>query len=184
MQTGFVIWVNGKGVMVDPPPHSSLLLKMMGIPPRLIDTLILTHCHADHDAGTLQKVLEEGQVTIMATATVIGSFVRKYSALTGISQPMMRELFKFRPVRVGAFMPYRSAHFRFFYALHAIPCTGFEVHLGGESMVYSADTFNDPAGIKKMFEAGVMTAGRRDALINFPWYHSVRAPRCTGVAHA
>jgi len=77
-QTGFVIWINGKGVMVDPPPHSSLLLRMMGIPPRLIDTLILTHCHADHDAGTLQKVLEEGQVTIMATKTVIGSFVAKY----------------------------------------------------------------------------------------------------------
>lgn len=171
--TGFVIWINGKGVMVDPPPHSSLLLRMMGIPPRLIDTLVLTHCHADHDAGTLQKVLEEGQVTIMATKTVMGSFVKKYASLMGVPASMFRELFKFRPVRIGAFMPYRSAHFRFFYSLHAIPCTGFEVHLGGESVVYSADTLNQPESIQKMFEAGVMTAGRRDALINFPWYHSV-----------
>ena len=81
---------------------------MMGIPPRLIDTIVLTHCHADHDAGTLQKVLEEGQVTIMATPTIIGSFVVKYSALTGIEEAMLRQLFRFRPVRIGAFMPVRD----------------------------------------------------------------------------
>lgn len=94
--------------MVDPPPNSSVLLQMMGIPPRLIDTIVLTHCHADHDAGTLQKVLEEGQVTIMATPTIIGSFVVKYSALTGIEEAMLRQLFRFRPVRIGAFMPVRD----------------------------------------------------------------------------
>uniref|UniRef100_A0A6T6Y1R5 Cyclic nucleotide-binding domain-containing protein n=1 Tax=Bicosoecida sp. CB-2014 TaxID=1486930 RepID=A0A6T6Y1R5_9STRA len=171
--TGFVIWVNGQGVMVDPPPNSGVLLDMMGIPPRLIDTLVLTHCHADHDAGTLQKVLEEGQVTLMTTPTIVGSFSRKYSALTGIPVEMMNELFRFRPVRVGERMPVRGAHFRFFYSLHAVPCVGFEVFLGGKSIVYSADTFNDPAGIAKMHEAGVLSEGRRDALINFPWHHTV-----------
>lgn len=112
LQTGFVLWINGQGVMVDPPPNSSVLLQMMGIPPRLIDTIVLTHCHADHDAGTLQKVLEEGQVTIMATPTIIGSFVVKYSALTGIEEAMLRQLFRFRPVRIGAFMPVRDTFAR------------------------------------------------------------------------
>lgn len=171
--TGFVIWVNGQGVMVDPPPNSGVLLQMMGIPPRLIDTLVLTHCHADHDAGTLQKVLEEGQVTLMTTPTIVGSFSRKYSALTGIPVTMMKELFRFRAVRVGEMMPVRGAHFRFFYSLHAVPCVGFEVFLGGKSIVYSADTFNDPEGVNKMYEAGVLSAGRRDALLNFPWHDTV-----------
>jgi glyoxylase-like metal-dependent hydrolase (beta-lactamase superfamily II) len=40
--------------MVDPPPHSSELLLQAGIEPKAITATILTHCHADHDAGTFQ----------------------------------------------------------------------------------------------------------------------------------
>ena len=54
--TGFVVWMNRRGIMVDPPPHSGTHLKKHGINPRLIKGVILTHCHADHDAGTFQKV--------------------------------------------------------------------------------------------------------------------------------
>jgi hypothetical protein len=50
-----VIWMNRRGVMVDPPPHSSFLLQRYGIHPRLIKAVVLTHCHADHDAGTLGR---------------------------------------------------------------------------------------------------------------------------------
>ena len=49
--TGFVIWMNGRGVIVDPPPFANEMLQ--GVPVRSIDTLIITHCHADHDAGAL-----------------------------------------------------------------------------------------------------------------------------------
>jgi len=38
--------------------------------------ILVTHCHADHDAGTFQKILEEGKVTIYATETVMMSFLR------------------------------------------------------------------------------------------------------------
>jgi glyoxylase-like metal-dependent hydrolase (beta-lactamase superfamily II) len=55
--TGFIIWVYGKGIMIDPPPFSSQYLKKMGIPSVLICAIILTHCHADHDAGTFNKIL-------------------------------------------------------------------------------------------------------------------------------
>ena len=57
--TGVVIWVNGRGIMVDPPPGSSQALEKLSIPPRFIEGIILTHCHADHDAGTFQKILKE-----------------------------------------------------------------------------------------------------------------------------
>ena len=59
--TGFVLWMNRRGIMVDPPPHSGALLKRHGISARLMRGVILTHCHADHDAGTFQKILEEGK---------------------------------------------------------------------------------------------------------------------------
>ena len=38
--------------MVDPPPFSSTCLKKLGIPSAIIMAIIITHCHADHDAGT------------------------------------------------------------------------------------------------------------------------------------
>ena len=53
--SGLIIWVNGKGVMIDPPPFSQYALDYYGVSPNLIDKIIITHCHADHDAGVLQK---------------------------------------------------------------------------------------------------------------------------------
>jgi ribonuclease BN (tRNA processing enzyme) len=50
--SGYIIWVNGRGVMVDPPPYSTLLLRKMGVPSSFIKWVIVSHTHADHDAGT------------------------------------------------------------------------------------------------------------------------------------
>lgn len=41
--------------------------------PSLIAGVIVTHCHADHDAGTFQKVLLDGQVNIISTRWATGS---------------------------------------------------------------------------------------------------------------
>lgn len=58
--TGVLVWIYGKGIMVDPPPFSMQYLKKVGIQSNLIRAVIITHCHADHDAGTFHKILEEG----------------------------------------------------------------------------------------------------------------------------
>lgn len=50
--------------MVDPPPFSSQFLKKLGIPSILIEWIIISHCHADHDAGTFQKILEATRVEV------------------------------------------------------------------------------------------------------------------------
>jgi glyoxylase-like metal-dependent hydrolase (beta-lactamase superfamily II) len=47
--SGYVLWVNRRGVMIDPPPHSSTILEQNQIHPSVIDAVIVTHCHA----GTL-----------------------------------------------------------------------------------------------------------------------------------
>ena len=51
--------------MVDPPPFSSQFLKKLGIPSILIEWIIISHCHADHDAGTFQKILEATRVEVI-----------------------------------------------------------------------------------------------------------------------
>jgi CRP-like cAMP-binding protein len=171
--TGFVLWMNRRGIMVDPPPHSGAILKQHGIPPRLIQGVIVTHCHADHDAGTFQKILEEGKVMLYTTPVILGSFLRKYSAISGLAPEFLEQLFDYREVIIGERMSVYGGYIEFHASLHSIPCVGFSAFCNGKSMIYSGDTFNDPAGIDGLCEKGVLSPGRRDTLKNFPWDRTV-----------
>jgi len=167
--SGFVIWINGQGIMVDPPPFSGELLKKSGIQPKLITATILTHCHADHDAGTIQKVITEDKVTLMTTKTIFNSLLRKYAGVAGLATGFLKQLVDFRPVFVEEPTYWGGACFRFFYSLHAIPCVGFEVSFEGKRIVYSADTYYDPEGLKAIAARGILSEKRCQALLNFPW---------------
>lgn len=171
--TGFVLWINRRGVLVDPPCDATETLRVAGVAPRQVDAVILTHCHADHDAGVFQKVLEEGRVKLYTTPTILCSFLRKYVALTGETEERLRRLFVYRPVTIGAPQRIHGGECRFFYSLHAIPTIGFECFFGGKSLVYSADTLYDPLRIEKMHEDGILSTQRKNALLHFPWHHSL-----------
>ena len=99
--SGYVIWINGRGVMVDPPPYSSATLEREGIRPQTIIAIIITHCHADHDAGAFQKVLTGSRVSIITAPSIYKSFIRKYSALSGLSPSYLRRSHCFRPAIIG-----------------------------------------------------------------------------------
>lgn len=167
--TGFVLWLNQRGIMVDPPPYSGAVLKRHGIHPRLINGMIVTHCHADHDAGAFQKILEAGRVTLYTTRVICNSFLRKYSALSGVASDFLQKLFHFCPCVVGEKIFVKGGYLKFFYSLHTIPCVGFEAHHNGKSMIYSGDTLNDPVAIRQMHKDGFLSQGRRDKLLNFPF---------------
>ncbi|MBI4871171.1 MAG: MBL fold metallo-hydrolase [Candidatus Riflebacteria bacterium] len=171
--SGFIVWVQGQGVMVDPPVDSVDWLQDYDLSSKQVSSLILTHCHADHDAGTLQKILQEGRVTIYTTPTVMASFVRKYSALTQMAPQAFRGLFDFIPVRTGEPVSLHGAEATFRYSLHSLPCAGFEIKLEDKSLVYPSDTLNDPERIRKLHEEGVLSSQRRDELLAFPWHHTL-----------
>lgn len=171
--SGFIIWIDGKGILVDPPVDSTLWMQRDRINPRLINDLILTHCHADHDSGTLQKVLEEGRIRIHSTETVMASFVAKYTALTGLSAKDFRQLFEFIPLRIGAPVTIAGGRFLFRYTLHPIPTLGFEVEFEKESFYYSCDTLYDPELIAGLQQRGIISQGRMEDLLNVPWHSSL-----------
>ena len=39
--SGFIFWINGRGIMVDPPPYSSQVLRLQGVPPLLIEKVCI-----------------------------------------------------------------------------------------------------------------------------------------------
>lgn len=150
--SGYVLWINGRGVMIDPPPYSSATLEREGIRPRTIVAIILTHCHADHDAGAFQKVLTGSQVVVITTPTIYKSFIRKYAALSALSPALLRHSHRHKPAIIGTPLRFQGATFHFTYTLHTIPCIGFRVEWRGRSMVFTGDHFNNPAAIEKLQE--------------------------------
>jgi CRP-like cAMP-binding protein len=171
--TGFILWVEGRGIMVDPPVRSTEILRESDVELKLIDGVLLTHCHADHDAGTLEKALEAGRVTLYTSPSIFHSYQRKWSALSGIPPHELERLFDFRPVKVGAPMDIHGAKFLFRFTLHSIPTLAFEVHLGGRSFNYSSDHLNDPRQIEAIYQAGHMDRERREELLHFNWSHDL-----------
>jgi CRP-like cAMP-binding protein/glyoxylase-like metal-dependent hydrolase (beta-lactamase superfamily II) len=170
--TGFLLWMGGRAILVDPPTDTTDYLRMRGVAPKTIDGVILTHCHADHDAGKFQKLLEESQVSLYTTPHILGSFLRKYSALSGLSEDLLRRTFSFHPVRIGAPVHVRGGELWFRYTLHSIPTIGFDAFYGNRSISISGDTLYDPERVTEMFEAGVFERARYESLVAFPEHHS------------
>ncbi|MBX3260851.1 MAG: cAMP/cGMP-dependent 3',5'-cyclic-AMP/GMP phosphodiesterase [Labilithrix sp.] len=170
--TGFLLWMGGRAILVDPPTDSTDYLRVRGVAPKTIDGVILTHCHADHDAGTFQKLLEESQISLYTTPHILGSFLRKYSALSGLSEDLLRRTFSFHPVRIGAPVHVRGGELWFRYTLHSIPTIGFDAFYGNRSISISGDTLYDPERVTRMYEEGVFSAARYEALVGFPEHHS------------
>ncbi|MDP2435190.1 MAG: cyclic nucleotide-binding domain-containing protein, partial [archaeon] len=176
--TGYILWINGRGVIVDPPPQSSQRLSEMGISQDMIEALILTHCHADHDAGTFQRLLYSASHTVMTTPTIMGSFLRKYSAILGIDIPLLEKTFVFCPVQIGEVTRLYGAELIFRYSLHTIPTIGFQVFYLGQSMAFSSDTFYHPEKIMEMQQRGILSPARAAQLCNFPWYSELVFHEC------
>jgi len=164
--SGYVLWINGRGVMIDPPPYSSGTLEREGIRPRMIMAIIITHCHADHDAGTFQKVMTGSRVSLITTPTIYKSFIRKYSALSGLSPAFLRHSHHYRPAIIGEPLIFQGATFHFSYTLHTIPCITFKVEWRRRSMVFTGDHMNNPAQIESLVKQGVLTKERSDELNN------------------
>lgn len=167
--SGFVVWVNGRGILVDPPVDTTRWMTLHGVDSRLIDDLVLTHCHADHDAGTLQKLLQEGRVRLHTTHTVIDSFVRKYRGVLALNSVQVRALFDFNPVVIGAPVNIAGARFRFRYNFHPIPTLGFDVSYQGKTIAYSGDHLNDRDHLTRLHDGGLLSRGRLEGLLDFRW---------------
>jgi glyoxylase-like metal-dependent hydrolase (beta-lactamase superfamily II) len=166
--SGYVLWINGRGVMIDPPPYSSATLEREGIRSRTIVGIILTHCHADHDAGAFQKVLAGSPVVVITTPTIYKSFIRKYAALSSLKPAILRQSHRFKPAIIGEPLRFQGATFHFTYTLHSIPCVGFKVDWRGRSMVFTGDHFNNPPALQALVEKGVLSKARCADLNHLP----------------
>lgn len=170
---GFIIWANQRGILVDPPVDTTHWLKYMGINPALLNSVLLTHCHADHDSGTLQKILEGRRIELFTTLTVYEAFVAKGCAMSAMTRSSFEDLFDFSRVKVGQPTYINGMEFRFRYSLHSVPTIGFEVFHAMQSFIYTSDHLNDPEIVAQLFDGGFISEARKNELNYFPWHHKL-----------
>lgn len=164
-----MIWINQRGILVNPPAFSTDALHKIGVPPTMIDKIILTSAKADYDSGILQKILSSPAIEIITTKTILASFVRKYAAIIGISCDDLRRLFQFRPVTISHPLILYGATFEFKYTLNAIPSLSFQIEHGGSSLFFSGETLYSPSRYKELLSQGVFGKDRYKELAEIDW---------------
>lgn len=167
--SGFLLWLEKQGILVDPPVGIGKWLKKRGVDALQIHSILLTHCHADHDAGTLQICLQAGKIKLYTTPTIYAMFLQKAICLTDVPAEQLFDVVEFCPVFLDQKNHILGGEFVFQYTLHSIPTINFAVSYRGKSFVYSADTLNDPERIQKLYEEGILDQKRYEQLLDFPW---------------
>jgi hypothetical protein len=170
--TSFVIWLNGQGILVDPSPEALEYLEQIGVAPIDLPYVFLTHIHADHDGGLLEKLLSGDRTTVIASDPIFRAFVEKARLLT--EHDFEREGLVTRlsanpgaPVTIG--FGGEPAVLETRWNLHPIPANGLKVSFGGKTFGYSGDTQYDPALLTRLRAQGKLTADQYDDLLFFFW---------------
>eukprot|EP01104_Vermistella_antarctica_P012588 TRINITY_DN3678_c0_g1_i1.p1 TRINITY_DN3678_c0_g1~~TRINITY_DN3678_c0_g1_i1.p1 ORF type:complete len:1033 (+),score=246.66 TRINITY_DN3678_c0_g1_i1:239-3337(+) len=164
--TGFLIWIDGMGILVDPPVQTTEMLQRSGVLGHYIKKVILTHCHSDHDSGIIRQVLDGERHEIITFKTILESYIRKVNALTGVD---VGDYFSYRQVKVGEKTDILGAIFEFDYSFHTVPTMRFRVSFQGKSISYSADTLFDVKTYDRLLGEGVITKARHESLCGFLW---------------
>ena len=170
--TSFVVWINGKGILVDPSPEALIHLDRLGVAPVDVPYVFLTHVHADHDGGLLEKLLSGRRTTVIASDVVYRSLLEKMRLITGHDvesrglvrhvpanpgQPTVIDLIG-EPVRI-------DTRWNF----HPIPTNGFKLRVADRTFGYSGDTQYDPARLAALHQEKRLSTDQYEALMHFFW---------------
>ena len=170
--TSFVVWVNGKGILVDPSPESLIHLERLGVAPVDVPYVFLTHVHADHDGGLLEKLLSGRRTTVIASDVVYRTFLEKMRLITG-HDVESRGLLRHVPANPG-----RPSHIDLLgepvridtrWNFHPIPTNGFKLTVADRAFGYSGDTQHDPERLSTLYQEKRLTTAQYEALMHFFW---------------
>jgi CRP-like cAMP-binding protein/glyoxylase-like metal-dependent hydrolase (beta-lactamase superfamily II) len=170
--TSFVVWINGKGILVDPSPESLIHLERIGVAAVDVPYVLLTHLHADHDGGLLEKLLSGRRTTVIASDVVYRSLVEKMRLITG-HDVAARGLLRHVPANPGQPTVIElvgdSVRIDTRWNLHPIPTNGFTLTVGERTFGYSGDTLYDPGRLAALRAEGRLSADQYETLMHFFW---------------
>src|SRR6266536_4745759 len=170
--TSFIIWVDSKGILVDPSSEALAYLDQIGVAPQDVPYVFLTHVHADHDGGLVEKLVSGSQTRVIASDPVFRAFVEKARLVTGhdFEQERLVTHISANPgtrVRIEVAGDFAQLETR--WNLHPIPTHGFKLTFGGRTLGYSGDTQYDPAMLEDLRRRGKLAGAHFEDLMYFFW---------------
>ncbi len=170
--TSFIIWLDGKGILVDPSSEALAYLDQIGVAPVDVLYVFLTHVHADHDGGLVEKLVSGSPTRVIASDPVFRAFVEKARLVTGrdFERERLVTHISANPgnrVRIGVAADYALLETR--WNLHPIPTNGFKLTFGGRTFGYSGDTQYDPATLEDLRRRGMLAEPHFHDLMYFFW---------------
>src|SRR5215471_18602375 len=170
--TSFVIWLDSKGILVDPSSEALAYLDQIGVAPQDVPYVFLTHIHADHDAGLVEKLMSGSQTRVIASDPVFHAFIEKARLVTGRDferEGLVRHVAANPGRRVRIEVAGEVAHLDTRWNLHPIPTNGFRLTFGGRTLGYSGDTQYDPAMLENLWRRGTLGEAQFKDLMFFFW---------------
>jgi len=170
--TSFIIWVNGKGILVDPSSEALAYLEQIGVAPVDLPYVFLTHVHADHDGGLVEKLVSGSQTRVIASDPVFRAFIEKARLVTGHDferERLVTHISANPGRRVRIEVGEDSAQLEARWNLHPIPTNGFKLTFSGRTFGYSGDTQYDPPVLEDLRRRGKLPETHFQDLMHFFW---------------
>src|SRR5215469_2145015 len=170
--TSFVIWLDSKGILVDPSSEALAYLDQVGVAPQDVPYVFLTHIHADHDAGLVEKLVSGSQTKVIASDPVFRTFIEKAQHVTGHDferEGLVIHISANPGEGVRIEMANDVAQLDTRWNLHPIPTNGFRLTFGGRALGYSGDTQYDPAMLEDLRRRGTLSEAQFKDLMFFFW---------------
>lgn len=172
-----ILWVEGRGVMVDAFSDNNEALLAYGITENDIEAMFLSHVHSDHDSGFIEKVLSGQRLTVMTSRIIFESFLRKIEAITLFPCDVIESFIDFVELEPGKKVKvpgYESTWIEFDYSLHSIPSGRLRLtHVdpkGKEHVIsHSGDTKYDRSLIHRWYDQGIFSMNRYQKIMGFIW---------------
>jgi CRP-like cAMP-binding protein len=170
--TSFIIWINSKGILVDPSSEALAYLEQIGVAPLDVPYVFLTHVHADHDGGLIEKLVGGSPTTVIASDPVFRAFVEKARLVTGHDferERLVTHITANPGNRVRIEVAGDGAQLETRWNLHPIPTNGFKITFAGRTFAYSGDTQYDPAMLEALRQRGKLPGAHFEDLMYFFW---------------
>jgi CRP-like cAMP-binding protein len=170
--TSFVVWLNGRGILVDPSPEALAYLDRIGVAPVDIPYVFLTHVHADHDGGLIEKLLSGSRTTVIASDPVFRAFAEKTSLITGHDferEGLVKHVTANPDIPIKIEIGGDTIELETRWNFHPIPTNGFRLTFGGKTFGYSGDTKYDPAMLDTLRREGRLSENHYHDLMHFFW---------------
>ncbi len=144
--SGFMLWNQGKTVLIDPPSSTLDHLRRHNLPLEAVDGILLTHGHTDHYGNAIPQLLSlRPELKIYTTPTIFRMLTEQYHLAVGSTGLP----WQFVPLFPQNFSEILGLHLRPEYSFHPVPALGFEIYdrpdirNGNLVVSFTGDTFAD-----------------------------------------